>query len=42
LTQFTITSTEPLMFRALMQGQATNATEKRFPEPERRLAAVSA
>ncbi len=42
LTQFTITSTKPLMFRALMQGLAANATEKEFSELARPLAAVSA
>jgi len=42
LTRFTITSTRPLMFRALMQGQTATATEERLPEPARRLAAVSA
>jgi transcriptional regulator with XRE-family HTH domain len=39
-TQFTITSTVPLTFRALMQSQAANAAGGQQPEP--RLTAISA
>jgi transcriptional regulator with XRE-family HTH domain len=42
LTQFTITSTSPLMFRALMQGQTGGASEERLRESTPRLTAVSA
>lgn len=42
LTQFTITSTGPLMFRALMQSQATNITTEQHRQSEPQLAAVSA
>ena len=41
-TQFTITSTVPLMFRALMQSRAATAAGEQQPQSEPRLTAVSA